>query len=397
MKFQIVLFLLLPFSISLSAQLSNATLANGSNINTISTAVPFLTINPNAQSRGIGEIGVVSSNYYYESGLTQNPALLVKNEPVTGVKISYIPWLAAIFNGIHIFDFGIYHSFDSTITFAYSYNRFDLGNIASATSVNSRLGFNAYDNYHDLRVAYGISNHLSLGVGSKYIKGKLDSAGSYNSFALDFGLDHNRTLTISKNINLRYDIGVCINDLGPKISFRNPVFSTGVFIPTTLKVGTMWTLRVKYPNNIKYEIDFAYQVEKLLVPTPPIYDSLGNMVSGRDPNRSVLNALYSSFYDAPNGFREEVHEIIHMFGIENRIIVPRSIILSARTGIFLEHYTKGNRKYLTLGTGINLFGLYADIAYLVPFEARHPLENTWNINIGYRTFLTRNNYLKNEN
>lgn len=57
-----------------------------SNINTITTAVPFLLINPNAQSMGIADIGVVAASEYYESGLTQNPALLSRNEKVIGLN-----------------------------------------------------------------------------------------------------------------------------------------------------------------------------------------------------------------------------------------------------------------------------------------------------------------------
>src|SRR5688572_13280297 len=78
--------------------------------NIINTAVPFLLINPNAQSMGIADIGVVSSREYYESGLTQNPALLSRNEKVAGVKISYKPWLRMLVPDINMYDAGFYYS-----------------------------------------------------------------------------------------------------------------------------------------------------------------------------------------------------------------------------------------------------------------------------------------------
>jgi len=398
MKYQIALFSLLSFFSSSSSQTLNTTLANGSFLNTITTAVPFLSINPNAQSRGIGEIGVVSSEHYYESGLTQNPALLSRNKIVSGSKIAYLPWLRNLVQGMYIADFCMYHSIDSNNTFSYSYNRFDLGLIEFTNANGNSMGlFHPIESYHSVRYAHSFSEQLSIGIGTKYLASKFTPSLSVNSSAIDLGIDYRKTLLLSSNSSLRYNFGLSMCNIGPKVSYTSPVFFVGDFIPTTLKIGSMWTLKIKFPSNFNYEIDFAYQAEKLLVPSPPIYDASGAVAFGMDPNRSVFNALYSSFYDAPGGFQEELNEVIHMFGMENRIVLPRSFILSARTGVFLEHATKGNRKYLTLGTGINVLDVYVDIAYIVPFEQRHPLENTWNINLGYRTFLTKNNYLKNEN
>jgi hypothetical protein len=113
-------------------------------------------------------------------------------------------------------------------------------------------------------------------------------------------------------------------------------------------------------------------VNKLLVPTPPIYDENGNIIDGKDPNVSVVRGIFQSFYDAPGGFKEEIKELQISVGIE--YWYDKQFAL--RAGYFYEHATKGNRKFFTLGAGLkyNVFGL--DFSYLIPTEQQHPLENT---------------------
>ncbi len=123
----------------------------------------------------------------------------------------------------------------------------------------------------------------------------------------------------------------------------------------------------------------AVDMNKLLVPTPPMYyrdslDGLGNPVieAGFDPNVSVAVGMFRSFYDAPGGFGEEVRELTYSAGLEYWYQNQFAI----RGGYFHEHATKGNRKYFTLGIGLrlNVFGL--DFAYLVPIHQNNPLANT---------------------
>ena len=59
-------------------------------------------------------------------------------------------------------------------------------------------------------------------------------------------------------------------------------------------------------------MSFAFDINKLLVPTPPIYDSLAtvpgpeNIISGKDPNVGVLQGILQSFSDAPGGFKKSL-------------------------------------------------------------------------------------------
>ena len=130
---------------------------------------------------------------------------------------------------------------------------------------------------------------------------------------------------------------------------------------------------------------FGFDINKLLVPTPPVYlkdstgayavDADGNKIVefGEDPtNVSTAQALFSSWSDAPGGFEEELKEFTYSIAMEYWYDKQFAI----RTGYFHEAATKGNRQFFTVGAGIryNVFGF--DFAYLIPTTQRNPLENT---------------------
>ena len=121
------------------------------------------------------------------------------------------------------------------------------------------------------------------------------------------------------------------------------------------------------------------------MPTPPIYatDTLGNPIinpdgtyqieKGRDPNVSTIRGMVQSWYDAPNGIKEEFQEFYFAVGAEYWY----NKLLAIRAGYFYENQYKGNRKYFTLGVGLryNVFGL--DFSYLIPtVSQQNPLEKT---------------------
>jgi hypothetical protein len=119
-------------------------------------------------------------------------------------------------------------------------------------------------------------------------------------------------------------------------------------------------------------------INKLMVPTPPRYkkDNDGNFTTeiekGKDPNRSVTSALFTSLFDAPGGFKEELSEFTIAGGLEfsyyNRFFI--------RTGYFYEDPEKGNRQHLAAGIGLNVNPLRIDISYIFPTEDRYVLRNS---------------------
>jgi len=139
------------------------------------------------------------------------------------------------------------------------------------------------------------------------------------------------------------------------------------------------------------DLTFTLDANKLLVPTAPAYgegDDDDIIVSGYDPNVGVASGILQSFYDAPgiverqgdgtysiepgSILREELREINLGGGIE----YDYNGVFAVRGGYFYEHFTKGNRQFITLGAGIKYTVLDIDLSYLIATTQQNPLANT---------------------
>jgi hypothetical protein len=93
---------------------------------------------------------------------------------------------------------------------------------------------------------------------------------------------------------------------------------------------------------------------------------------------TAIGGIFSSLFDAPDGFGEELKEISTSVGIE--YLMKNTFAL--RTGYFNESADKGNRKYATFGVGFKLDQKYNfDFAYLVPTGSNSPLANTLRVTL----------------
>src|SRR5579862_6100259 len=86
--------------IAVNAQPANNS-AGAQIVNTVTTAVPFLRIDPDARSQGMGTVGVATpadANAIY-----QNPAKLAFIDSSDfGFSMSFTPWLKALVNDIYL-------------------------------------------------------------------------------------------------------------------------------------------------------------------------------------------------------------------------------------------------------------------------------------------------------
>jgi hypothetical protein len=402
-----VLVLLLFFHTIISVAKSQITTITGQQ-NTITTAVPFVSLIANTQSMGTGWVGVVASDLYSQNGLDQNPAMLSRGKKILGFQcINYVPWLRKLVPDMNLYELGYYHSIGNNNTFGFSARYFSLGDITFTDNVGNEIGtYHPKEFMYSLKYAHNFSKYFSLGTGLKYIHSDLTGGFSVGNtstnpgraIAGDLGFDFRRNLIQSENFILRWNMGLAFLNIGSKISYT--LSGSKDFIPQTMKLGTLFTLQWKILNNNYVAFDILYQADKLLVPTPPIYsDSLSNgqqfILYGSDPNVSTFEGAIKSFSDAPGGFSEELHEIINQFGTETRFSVADNRILAAiRAGYFNEHETKGNRKFLTFGLGFGYAGFRLDFSYLIPSQKHSPLENTMSVSLGARFNLERETFFR---
>ena len=182
-----------------------------------------------------------------------------------------------------------------------------------------------------------------------------------------------------------YTFGLNIQNIGNRVAYSESAERD--FIPINLKIGNGLNLDIDKFNQLAFYVD----INKLLVPTPPlyaknddgslIYDAEGNpeIEAGKNPNVSVPTGMIQSFYDSPGGFKEEFTEINWSLGME--YWYDKQFAL--RLGYFYENPNKGNRQYLTMGLGIKYQVFNLDFSYLVPVDQNNPLQNTLRFTLGF--------------
>lgn len=397
LKFSAVLFLFSLFSVGKSQNNS----PNGS-----FAGAPVLSINTNPQALASGWVGVVASELNTQNGLDQNPALLASEQRVIGFQfLNYAPWLRKVVKGSNLFESGVYASLGKH-SFGFSARYMSLPSATLTDIIGGNIGtIEPYEYFLNAKYAIRLSESFSLGAGFKYIRSDLTggipiqgfASKPANVFAGDFGLSYRKTLKQTEHFRLRWNAGLSILNIGSR--FRYAETADGLFLPQTLKLGSLITLKWNMDNTNYFALDFSYQADKFLVPTPPVYDFGPNgsfiITDGLDPDVSPIRGAIQSFYDAPGGLNEELREIIHQFGTEARLsLAENNLLIVFRAGYFNEHATKGNRKFITAGTGLGIFGIRADFARIIPTVNSASYPATYFVSLGGRFSLNEGSLFK---
>ncbi len=353
-------------------------------INTITTAVPFLLIAPDSRGGAMGDIGV--STTPDANSQFWNPAKYPFIESDLGFAVNYSPWLSKLVDDINLAYLSGYYRINNMSAVSASLRYFSLGTIQFTDRVGNSLGDYKPNEFSvDATYSRKLTENFSGAVGIRYIRSDLTQGQDANgvltepgqSVAADVAVYYRKSVKWFKTKGL-FAFGANVSNMGAKISYSETLERD--FIPTNLRFGPSLTLELDKYNKIMIAVD----INKLLVPTPPVYalDSSGNNIplgngryeieSGMDPDRGIVNALFTSFYDAPGGFSEEMREFNVGAGAE--YIYDEKFFI--RGGYFYEHATKGNRKFFTLGLGFKYNVFAIDISYLIPTTQANPLENT---------------------
>lgn len=395
-----------PFSVAQNFRNKNGDTAS-LQLNTITTAVPFLLIAPDSRAGGLGDAGVASSPD--ANSMHHNPSKFAFMDKKLGLSVSYVPWLRALVNDINLAYLSVYYKTSKEGAVAGTLRYFSLGDIQFTDINGQNIGqFRPNEFALDLAYAQRLSKRFSASMTGRYIysnlTGGLNVQGSNTkagqSFAVDLsGYYRNNELEIDGKKST-FTFGFNISNIGAKMSYSDR--NKRDFIPINLKLGPGLIMNLDQYN----QIAFLFEINKLLVPTPPIYqtdaggnpirDADGNLIisKGKDPNRGVAEGMIGSFSDAPNGFNEEMREYNLSGGIEYWYDKQFAV----RVGYFNEDRTKGNRKFFTAGLGLkyNVFGL--DFAYLIPIQQRNPLSNTLRFTLlfDFDAFNEQNKEIKEE-
>ena len=342
-------------------------------INTIQSVVPFLTIAPDSRSGATGDVGVATAPDL--NSLHWNPAKYAFIDGDGGVGLSYSPWLRNLVPDINLAYLTGYKRLDDKQVISGSLLYFSLGNIVFTDHFgNETRNFNPNEFTIDLAYSRKFAEKFAGAIAFRYIYSNLTGGTHVGGTETKPGISLAADVSsyFEDDIQLfdrdsRLSFGINISNIGSKMTYTDD--QEPDFIPINLRLGSALMIKLDNFNSITLAAD----INKLLVPTPPIYDSTGlTILSGKDPFVSVPVGMLQSFYDAPNGFKEELHEITYSFGIEYWYSQQFAI----RAGYFHEHETKGNRKFFTAGLGLRLNIFSLDFAYLIPTTQNHPLART---------------------
>ena len=367
------------------AQVTSTTNLSGQVQRVPNSATPFLNFTPDARSGALGDAGVALDNPDAHA-IFWNPSKLVYAKQNSGAAVSYTPWLRDLIGDMYYGYFSGYKKLGKDQVIGVSLLYFDLGTIDFTTAQGVSAGsFNSREYALTASYSLRLAKNFSMGVNVKYLNSNLGGGATFSggqtpiqaggTAAFDISAYYNNSIrdaVTGKGISWGY--GLMISNLGGRINYGS---QERYFIPTNFRLGGLFSY---HADNIS-KFNFVLDLNKLMVPTPPIYGPPVNgvrpILSGKDPNRPYLSAVFGSFADAPGGFAEELKEITGSLGAEYWYNEQ----FAARVGYFGESVEKGGRQYATAGIGVRLPSLGADFSYLLPVKSGSPLANTFRITL----------------
>lgn len=344
--------------------------------NAIPTAVPFLTITPDARSGAMGDAGIAISGD--ANAIAYNISRLAFAEQDAGISLTYTPWLKNIgLNDVFLGYIAGYSKIDDFQAVTGSLRYFSLGEIQYTDENGMATGFGS-PNEFELSLGYArlLGENLSVGVGGKFIYSNLASNQTVDGSEIQSGIAGAADISFLYKLEMEgyyennLNIGLSLRNLGSKISY---VEDRSFFIPATIGLGVAYEMNFDEYNKLTLTTDF----NKLMVPTPQV-----------EPNKqqesleaSSLASWFNSFGDAPTGFKGELRELTISAGAEYWYADQFAV----RAGYFYESPLKGNRKYLTAGLGLkyNIVGI--NLSYLLStqstLQSASPLDKTLRFSI----------------
>jgi hypothetical protein len=210
--------------LGLATTAAQAQVANAQT-HTITTAVPILTLSPDARGAALGDAGVATSPD--ANAAFYNPGKLGFVDYKYAFSPSYSPWLRQITDDM-------------------SLSYLSLGQIDYRDGSNLPTGtFNPKE--YAFTVSYGqkLGENFGLGISARYVRSNLvgntpgNDAQAGNSFAADLGLYYSKDATIGTGVyNLAF--GAALTNLGNKMVYTDPTNAS--FLPTQFRLGTALAL-----------------------------------------------------------------------------------------------------------------------------------------------------------
>jgi len=331
------------------------------------TAVPFIQIEPDSRSGGMGETGVAIADNVWAT--FWNPAGLAFQKG-SELAMTHTKWLPSL----GLSDIWIAH-------FAYKQPVEDLDGIVAAQLTYLNLGefnqtssngpevigtFTGYEMAVAATYSTKLNDQLGIGTSARIIyshlapfgAGQEKGSGTSTGFCFDIGLLY-RPLVFSipyigVDLGKRISFGMNIANIGPKMSYVDRAQADP--LPMTLRLGIAYKVLESDYNNINATVE----VSRLLV------------------NRygTSSDEFYKAFFTTwtSGNISEQIRRFDSGLGLEYWYGSPK--LIGLRFGYFYEDPREGNRKFMTFGAGLR-YDLYGfDFGYISAAESGTPLDGT---------------------
>ncbi len=307
-------------------------------INSDSTAVPFLRISPDSRAGGMGDGGVACAGD--PNAIHWNLANLAFAKRKFAVAVSYTPWMRALVPDCNLAYLGFYVKPDSISAIGVSLRYFSFGQMTTLTP-----GIGAYGQFRpneyaaDIGYTRKLSEHFAAGISARLIQSNLVGPGVF-ALSMIKGMACAGDITAawkgdaigSEFRNMRPSLGLSISNIGTKMWYRDR--DSAEFLPTNARFGGA-LLFVIAPN---HQFTWQGEANKLLVPTTTV-----------------------------NTTKEKLGQITLSSGIE--YIFKQNF--KFRGGYFHEFRSHSDNRYMTTGVGIEYSVFQLDFAYLIPVGRVH--------------------------
>jgi|TARA_R110000737_G_scaffold352335_1_gene397911 hypothetical protein len=369
-------------------------------LNTITTAMPFMSITPDSRAGGMGDAGTALSPSSLSTYWNTSNLIFAKEKNEIG--ISYVPWLRQLTNDIHLSYLSGYHKISDRHVVGGALRYFSLGEI-TFTDANANYIRDDKPSEFELTGSYAfrLGPKAAIGINGKFANSNLTGGLIINGVdskaarvgAADLSFTYFDDEVKYGKTRGTYTFAATINNIGNKVAYSST--ASRDFIPTNLKIGNALKFDFDEFNSVTWSTDLS----KLLVPTPPRFETAGSevIVAGRNNDVGTIAGMIQSFYDAPGAsltddkgnillnedgteqikknskLSEEINEIMLATGLEYWY----NNIIAVRAGVFYEAKTKGNRQFFNAGVGLKYNAFMIDISYLGSLNGRNsPLANT---------------------
>jgi long-subunit fatty acid transport protein len=351
----------------------------------VSTAVPALSIAPDARGGAMGDNGVATSPDV--NAQFWNPAKNAFQFSQAGLSLSYTPWLRKLVNDVALaYLAGYYKLGDNDLqAIGGSVRYFTLGEVIDH---NMELGgtpttINPYEMAVDVNYSRKLSEAFGMGVAMRFIRSDMgvqnsDDMVPDNAFAADVA-GYGEKYVILGNSESLLSYGFNVSNIGTKISYDGGMKNQ--FLPAKLQVGA----GLLYPLDDYNRIGFYLDLSKYLVPGEPVRENFPDDEEGflkaadEYNNMGSIAGVFKSFTDSPSGVGGELKEIMASFGVE----YGYNDQFFLRGGYYYEDRNMGNRRYFSVGAGFRMNVFQLDAAYLISTAPSNPLDQTLRFSLSF--------------